>query len=76
MIVKPKSLYGRATLGLNKIKKKYLGVHLGPQKPYAYAPSNFKEDFNLSLGKQFLFVKLLRPFVSVNSDFLKHFLLF
>jgi hypothetical protein len=55
MIFTPLSLYGRATLGLNKMfLKKYLGAHLGPQS-YAYAQSNFKEEFFLSLDKKKFF---------------------
>ncbi len=33
----------------------YLGVHLGHEIPYAYAQSNFKENFLLSLGKNNFF---------------------
>ncbi len=36
------------------------------------AQSNFKEGFFLSLDKKkFFFGKLLRPYVGINSDFLK-----
>ncbi len=39
-----------------------------------YAQSNFKEDF-FEFGQKIFFIKLLRPFVSDNSNWLK-FLLF
>jgi hypothetical protein len=49
--------------------EKYLGAHLGPQSS---AQSNFKEGFFFSSDKnKKFFGKLLRPFVGVNSDFLK-----
>jgi len=34
---------GDCGVKIKKIKNKYLGVHLGPRIPYAYAQSNFKE---------------------------------
>ncbi len=44
----------------------------GRKIPYAYAQSNFKEGFFLSLDKKKIFFgKLFRPYVGVNSDFLK-----
>ncbi len=44
----------------------------GRKIPYAYAQSNFKEGFCLSLDKiNFFGGKLLRPYVGVYSDFLK-----
>ncbi len=49
-----------------------LGLIWGRKVPYAYAQSNFKEGFFFSSDKNnFFFGKLLRPYVGVNSDFLK-----
>jgi hypothetical protein len=47
---------------------------MGLEILYMYAQSNFKEDF-FEFGQNKFFIKLLRPFVSVNSNCLK-FLLF
>jgi hypothetical protein len=53
-------------------KKNIYGLIWGREIPYAYAQYNFKEGFFLSLDKKNIFFgKLLRPYVSVYSDFLK-----
>ncbi len=54
---------------IKKILKNNYGFIWGCKVPYAYAQCIFKEDFFLSLGKNFFFSqKLLRSFVSVNRD--------
>ncbi len=61
---------------IKKFLKNIQGFIQGCKVPYAYAQSIFKEVFFLSFGpKVFFSVALLRPLVSVNSDFLK-FLIF
>jgi hypothetical protein len=76
MIFTPYSLYGGGDFGV-KIKVFFFifrGSFGAAKIPYAYAQSNFKEDFFLSLGKKFFFfAKPLRPFVSVYKEFFKIF---
>jgi hypothetical protein len=52
-----------------------LGVHLGVQSSLRVCSVYFKEIFFVSLGQKKLFsVKLLRPLVSVNINFLNFFI--
>ncbi len=71
MIFTPESLFGRATLGLkSKFVLKIFGDSFGAAKFLRHMLSLILRMDFFRLGKKlFFFVKLLRPFVGVNSDF-------
>ncbi len=65
-----KSLWGGDFWVKIKVFFSYLG---GREIPYAYAQSNFKEDFFFSLGKQFFFPRSFWDHLLASTEIFKNF---